>query len=92
MRLHKSSLDSGIKSAIGKVTNTSISIPILSQFSDWIETLATIRQKSERKKIIGNLLTTWWHVWLERNRRIFQQRSQSAIQVAFLIKDNIDLL
>lgn len=43
------------------------------------------------KKMIGALLTTWWHVWLERNRRIFQQQCQSELKVAYKIKENIDL-
>lgn len=33
--------------------------------ADWMEYLATIRPTSERKKIVGMLLISWWHVWLE---------------------------
>jgi hypothetical protein len=42
--------------------------------------------------MIGALLITWWQVWLERNRRIFHQQLLTATQVAFLVKENIDLL
>jgi hypothetical protein len=60
--------------------------------SDWIEGLSVNRSKRERKIIMGALLTTWWHIWLERNRRIFHQRSLPPIQVAYSIMENIDLL
>jgi hypothetical protein len=42
--------------------------------------------------MIGALLITWWQVWLERNRRIFHQQLLTVTQVAFLVKENIDLL
>lgn len=42
--------------------------------ADWMEGLESIRPTSDRKKIIGMLLTSWWHVWLERNRRVFQKK------------------
>lgn len=49
-------------------------------------------QGERKKKLIGALLVTWWQVWLERNRRVFQQSYLSATQVAFLVKENIDLI
>lgn len=48
--------------------------------------------RRKKKKLIGALLVTWWQAWLERNRRVFQQSYLSATQVAFLVKENIDLI
>lgn len=33
----------------------------------------------------------WWQVWKERNRRIFEAREQSPMQVARLTIDDINL-
>jgi hypothetical protein len=59
---------------------------------DWWEKIASLMQGERKKKLIGALLVTWWQVWLERNRRVFQQSYLSATQVAFLVKENIDLI
>lgn len=70
-------------------------VPNQSQYqhiSDWWDILANSGQRGRRKKMIGALLITWWQVWLERNRRIFHQQLLTATQVAFLVKENIDLL
>lgn len=58
----------------------------------WWEKIASSMQGERKKKLIGALLVTWWQVWLERNRRVFQQSYLSATQVAFLVKENIDLI
>jgi hypothetical protein len=29
----------------------------------------------------------WWHIWLERNRRVFQGQQRDIKQVAFSIKE-----
>lgn len=57
--------------------------------AEWWEALSTSTPVGMRKKTLATLLITWWNVWLERNRRIFQQTSQNEMQVAFLIKENI---
>lgn len=46
---------------------------------------------SQKQVLRGALLTTWWNVWLERNRRIFQNVSCSVSEVAYLIKQDLDL-
>jgi len=33
----------------------------------------------------------WWEVWLERNRRIFQNINKTEQQVASFTKDDVDL-
>jgi hypothetical protein len=63
-----------------------------SPISDWWESLIHLAKGDIAKKKIGALLTTWWHVWLERNRRIFHQQCQSELQVAYTIKENTELI
>lgn len=58
----------------------------------WDSMLHSVQEKRAKKRMVGALLTTWWHVWLERNHRIFNQQSQTELQVAHLIKENIDLI
>ncbi len=60
--------------------------------SDWWSSFCTISPRQNRNKVLGALITTWWNVWLERNRRIFQQISKNELQVAILVKENIDLI
>lgn len=57
--------------------------------ADWWDILSSVTPTAMRKQILGAVLTTWWNVWLERNRRIFQHVSQNELQVAFAIKENI---
>lgn len=59
----------------------------LSQRWDFLSSLALAER---RRKILTALISTWWNVWLERNRRIFHQISRDEQQVAFIIKENID--
>lgn len=70
--------------------NQSSSFQLNTFFLEWWESiLRSVQGERARKTMIGALLTTWWHVWLERNRRIFKNQSQSELQVAFLVKENI---
>lgn len=61
-----------------------------STLTDWWEELCKIKPLATRKRILGDLLITWWNIWLERNQRIFCQSVQSESQVASLIKENIN--
>jgi hypothetical protein len=56
--------------------------------TDGWEMLCNLSPIAKRKKIIGDLLITWWNVYLERNHRIFQQTCQTEAQVAFIAKEN----
>ncbi|KAF2933996.1 hypothetical protein DAI22_04g129300 [Oryza sativa Japonica Group] len=56
---------------------------------DWWEILCKITHVAARKLILGDLIITWWNIWLERNRRILSHPSQNENQVASLIKENI---
>jgi hypothetical protein len=41
---------------------------------------------------MGILITFWWHLWKERNRRIFDRKEQSVPHLAFYIHDELRLL
>lgn len=53
---------------------------------DWWSELCKVVPKARRTQVLGALLTTWWNVWLERNRRIFQHLSKNELQVTLLVK------
>lgn len=59
--------------------------------SSWWEQINRQGSESQKKVVRGALLTTWWNVWLERNRRIFQNISCTAVEVACLVKQDLDL-
>jgi hypothetical protein len=47
----------------------------------------------ERKTFFdGLVLYFWWNIWKERNRRTFQQTAKSPTEVAYLIKDDVNLI
>jgi UPF0288 family protein (methanogenesis marker protein 3) len=56
---------------------------------EWWEKICNLSPVVSRKNIVRDLLVTWWNVWLERNRRVFQQHSKTEDQAAFLIKENL---
>lgn len=58
---------------------------------NWVYSVKKSRPKSEQKKLIGVLLTFWWHLWKERNRRIFENQETSHVQLANLVVDEIKL-
>jgi hypothetical protein len=59
--------------------------------SSWWEQINRQGSESQKKVVREALLTTWWNVWLERNRRIFQNISCTAVEVACLVKQDLDL-
>ena len=46
--------------------------------------------RSERRRLNGVLIYTFWNVWKERNRRIFDNKIHTVLQVASKIKDDIE--
>lgn len=56
----------------------------------WID-LDQLHPKSFQSKVKGTLLTTWWNVWTERKRRIFQNISSSEDYIARIVKEDLDL-
>jgi len=47
--------------------------------------------KRVRREFDGLVIYFWWEVWLERNRRIFQNINKTEQQVASFTKDDVDL-
>ena len=45
----------------------------------------------ERRRFHGLVIYTFWNLWKERNRRIFNNATETALQVAMIIKEDIDL-
>jgi len=56
----------------------------------WWEEVTTKVPRSERRRLNGALIYTFWNVWKERNRRIFDNKIQTVLQVASKIKDDIE--
>lgn len=67
----------------------SASIP--SDISTWWAEISHAGSKEQVRSIKGALLTTWWNIWLERNKRIFQNSSSPELSIALQIKHDIDL-
>jgi hypothetical protein len=45
---------------------------------------------TERKRFNGMIIYTFWSLWKERNRRIFNNNYESVMQVVARIKDDIE--
>ena len=52
--------------------------------------MATKVPRSERRWLNGVVIYTFWNIWKERNRRIFDNKIQTVPQVASKIKDDIE--
>jgi hypothetical protein len=53
----------------------------------WWKRLRNRCSKDTRKFFDGLMIYFWWHIWLERNRRVFQGQQRDIEQVAFSIKE-----
>lgn len=53
----------------------------------WWKSLRNRCSKDTRKFFDGLMIYFWWHIWLERNRRVFQGQQRDIEQVAFSIKE-----
>ena len=59
------------------------------QIMSWWDKAVTVPLR-ERRHFNGMVLYTFWNLWKERNRRIFNNNSESVMQVAGRIKDDIE--
>jgi hypothetical protein len=57
----------------------------------WVNHFANEGNKQVRKIKLGILVSFWWHLWKERNRRIFDSKEQYVPQLADAIQGEIDL-
>jgi hypothetical protein len=55
----------------------------------WVKTLARIGSRKDRKKNLGILITFWWSIWKERNKRIFEDKEMFAQDLACLIQETV---
>jgi hypothetical protein len=55
---------------------------------DWVILLYASGSKSLKRKRLGNMFF-WWHVWKERNSKIFDNKELSVPSVANLLMQDI---
>jgi hypothetical protein len=58
--------------------------------STWWEEAARRVPRAERRRFNGVVIYTFWNLWKERNRRIFNNITESTFLVAVRIKDDIE--
>ncbi|GJN05940.1 hypothetical protein PR202_ga23619 [Eleusine coracana subsp. coracana] len=58
----------------------------------WVNHILAFGNKEEKKKSLGVLFTCWWMIWKERNRRTFDHKEITALQLSSLICDEVRLL
>ena len=56
----------------------------------WWEEVATKVSRSERRRLNGVVIYTFWNIWKERNRRIFDNKIETVTEVAARIKEDIE--
>ena len=56
----------------------------------WWEEAARKVPRSERRRLNGVIIYTFWNIWKERNRRIFDNKIETVPQVAVRIKEDIE--
>jgi hypothetical protein len=56
----------------------------------WWEETARKVPAIEQRRLNGMVIYTFWNIWKERNRRIFNNTSEMGLQVAARIKDDIE--
>ena len=56
----------------------------------WWQEAASKIAKEEKRGFNGLVIYTLWNIWKERNRRIFNNIQESAMQVALRVKEEIE--
>jgi hypothetical protein len=58
--------------------------------TSWWEEAAMKVPTAERRRFNGVVIYTFWNIWKERNRRIFNHAAETVIQVAARIKEDVE--
>ena len=58
------------------------------RLSSWWEETVPKVTREERRRFNGLVIYTCWNLWKERNRRIFNNAQESALQVASRVKED----
>jgi hypothetical protein len=59
--------------------------------SEWLQAICRVPGKKQQRKVAGAIMFYWWNLWKERNRRVFDKKELSFLQVVDLIKQGINL-
>jgi hypothetical protein len=57
--------------------------------ADWLLAIGRLRPTHQQRQIAGVILCFWWHVWKERNNRIFEDKECSFLQIVEQTKNAI---
>jgi hypothetical protein len=52
---------------------------------EWVSQILKVSPKREKRKNLGILVTFWWMIWKERNKRIFEDKEVSSNALAVQI-------
>ncbi|EEC72583.1 hypothetical protein OsI_06031 [Oryza sativa Indica Group] len=64
--------------------------PPPNNLATWVQHLQAVGDKTTKKRNLSLLLTSWWHIWLQKNARIFNSTTLNPYQVANLIVEDMD--
>jgi hypothetical protein len=84
--------------ALWNLTATQYSLPTYLTMSaqggptDWINHLLISGNRMDKRRKIGLLFSFWWQIWKERNRRIFDGKQQSTLQVFSHLQEQFSFL
>jgi hypothetical protein len=56
---------------------------------EWLMFFQLTYKKNERRKKVGYLFKFWWHIWKERNHRIFDSKEKPVLKLWSLLQDEI---
>jgi hypothetical protein len=83
--------------AVWHLVAAKFNLPIYSNLSisgapaGWVKILARAGTRKDRKKKLSILITFWWLIWMERNKRIFEDKEMSAQELARLIQETVNV-
>jgi hypothetical protein len=58
--------------------------------NDWWDNIIDGKPGSERRRLSGRFFYVIWNAWKERNRRIFTGHRLTYIEVASIVKEDIE--